>query len=352
MGNDDIQSILAGIPLPLILVGIDERIRRLNPAAAELFGADMLGRHFYTVLRQPGIIDCVGDAFRSSMARETRFSQKDHSQETIYRVICSPVGQGSEAGVLISLEDVTSVETAGQMRRDFVANVSHELRTPLTALLGFIETLRGPARDDADARDRFLATMQHEAERMNRLVNDLLSLSRVETQERIRPTDLLDLPEIVRSVCLGLRPLTDGAGIEVDVAAADNLPLVQGDADQLRQVFNNLVENAAKYAGDGKRIDIRFETVDRDPILGRPALATLVRDHGAGIDAIHLHRLTERFYRVDNHRSSDLGGTGLGLAIVKHILNRHRGRLKIDSTLGRGSVFSVILPVPAKSPNA
>jgi len=339
-----VDSVLAAVPLPLVLVGADERVQRLNPAATALFGADMAGRHFYTVLRQPAIVDAISEAFGSGARQEARYSLKDHSQETIYRVICAPVGAG--AGVLASFEDVTPVETAGQMRRDFVANVSHELRTPLTAILGFIETLRGPARDDASARERFLTTMEREATRMNRLINDLLSLSRVETEERVRPTELQDLRELVVSTRLGLRPLTEEAGLEVHVGEAPGLPMVQGDADQLCQVFSNVVENAVKYAAEGGRIDIGFETLERDPILGAPAVAVRVRDRGPGIDSIHLHRLTERFYRVDDHRSRNLGGTGLGLAIVKHILNRHRGRLKIESRLGEGSCFSIILPRP------
>lgn len=347
---DLLTSVLAGIPLPIILVGQDERIYRLNPLAKKLFGQNMEGRHFLTVLRQPGIIDCITDTLRNGGPNETRFHRKDHSQETVYRVICTPVRDALRAGVLASFEDVTSVETAGQMRRDFVANVSHELRTPLTALIGFIETLRGPARNDEKARDRFLATMEREAQRMNRLVNDLLSLSQVETEERVRPTDLQKLPELLDSVCSSLRPLADDLSVKLEVVTPESFPQVLGDSDQLRQVFTNLIENAMKYGRDGGRVRIEFETVARDPILAGPAVMVSVRDFGAGIDSIHIHRLTERFYRADDHRSQQLGGTGLGLAIVKHILNRHRGRLKVDSKLGEGSCFSVLLPQPAATP--
>lgn len=344
--DDYLASLIAGVPLPLVLVGRDEMIARLNPAAVALFGGNMEGRHVFTVLRQPNVIDCIADTFRTATAHETRYHAKDATQESIYRVICAPVGAGPPAQVLASFEDVTPLETAGQMRRDFVANVSHELRTPLTAILGFIETLRGPARDDAAARERFLSTMAREAERMNRLVDDLLSLSRVETEERVRPTALQDLPEIVLSVCHGLRPIADDLGVSIEVVAATALPMVQGDADQLRQVFTNLIENALKYGGEGKRVQIAFATVPRDPLLGKRAIAVTVQDFGRGIDSIHIHRLTERFYRADDHRSQKLGGTGLGLAIVKHILNRHRGRLKIESDIGQGSRFTVLLPQP------
>jgi two-component system phosphate regulon sensor histidine kinase PhoR len=344
--SEVLDSVLAGVPLPLVLVAADERVRAINRSAETLFGPGMKGRHYFTVLRQPSVIDAISDAFRTRTAHETRMSLKDHTQETLYRVLCSPVVTGVGPGVIVTFDDVTSVEKASQMRRDFVANVSHELRTPLTAIAGFIETLRGPARDDPDARERFLATMEGEAERMNRLINDLLSLSRVETEERVRPTELQDLGELVRSVCLGLRPVTEEAGLELNVGPSEGVPMVLGDEDQLRQVFANIITNASKYAADGGRLDVGFEVVGRDPILGQKAVAVHLRDHGSGIDSIHLHRLTERFYRADSHRSRSLGGTGLGLAIVKHILNRHRGRLKIESELGAGACFSVILPCP------
>ncbi|QIE42582.1 ATP-binding protein [Meridianimarinicoccus aquatilis] len=349
MDGEFLRSILSGVPLPIVLVGQDERIHRLNPLAVKLFGSNMEGRHFLTVLRQPSIIDCLTDTLRRGVAHETRYSRKDHSQETLYRVVCTPVGDATRAGVMASFEDVTSIETAGQMRRDFVANVSHELRTPLTALIGFIDTLRGPARNDAAARDRFLITMEREAERMNRLVNDLLSLSQVETEERIRPTDLQDVPALVDSVCHNLRPLSDDMQVALEVIPNVTLPKVLGDGDQLRQVFVNLIENAMKYGRDGGRVTIAFEVINRDPILAGPAVAIIVKDYGPGIDSIHIHRLTERFYRADDHRSQQLGGTGLGLAIVKHILNRHRGRLKIESKVGEGSCFAVLLPQPPQA---
>jgi len=347
---DLVRSILAGLPLPLVTVGRDERIALMNPPAAELFGQNVEGRHFLTVLRQPAIIDAIAETRVRAAPRETRFRRKDHSGETVYRVLCTPLGRDAAQGVMASFEDVTSIETAGQMRRDFVANVSHELRTPLTAIIGFIDTLRGPARDDPAARDRFLTTMEGEAQRMNRLVHDLLSLSQVETEERIRPTELQDLVELAASVCHSLRPLADGGGVTLTVQQPDPpLPRVLGDVDQLRQVFTNLVENAIKYGRDGGRVEVSFDRLARDPILGGPAVAVAVQDFGAGIDSIHFHRLTERFYRVDGHRAKKMGGTGLGLAIVKHIMNRHRGRLKIDSRLGQGSCFTAIFPQPSGS---
>ncbi|WP_193142086.1 cell wall metabolism sensor histidine kinase WalK [Meridianimarinicoccus sp. MJW13] len=344
----DVSALLNGVPLPLILVGQDERIVALNPRAEKLLGRNMVGRHFLTVLRHPDVTDAIAGTFQDARPHHARFVHKDLATETVYRVTCTPIESTPVSAVLTSLEDVTSIETASQMRRDFVANVSHELRTPLTALVGFIETLRGPARDDAAARDRFLEIMAREAERMNRLVDDLLSLSRVESEERVRPTELQSLPDIVDSVCLSLRPLAEAAGVVFDIGAAPDLPQVRGDADQLRQVFTNLIENAIKYGGAGGVIHIQYELVARDPNLGSAAVAVTVADEGPGIDTIHLHRLTERFYRADDHRAQSAGGTGLGLAIVKHIMNRHRGHLKIDSTPGKGSRFRISLPVRGK----
>jgi two-component system phosphate regulon sensor histidine kinase PhoR len=339
---------MAGVPIPLVTVGPDERIALMNPPAENLFGQSAEGRHFLTVLRQPPIIDAITEARSRGIRAEARYNRKDHSGETVYRVLCTPLGPGGAQGVVASFEDVTSIETAGQMRRDFVANVSHELRTPLTAIIGFIDTLRGPAREDPAARDRFLDIMEGEAQRMNRLVHDLLSLSQVETEERIRPTALQDLTTLCASVCHSLRPLAEEGGVTLSLLSPEvPLPHVRGDADQLRQVFTNLVENAIKYGRDGGRVELAFATLPRDPILGGPAVSVTVRDFGAGIDSIHFHRLTERFYRVDGHRAKKMGGTGLGLAIVKHIMNRHRGRLKIDSRLGKGSSFTTIFPQPA-----
>jgi two-component system phosphate regulon sensor histidine kinase PhoR len=186
--------------------------------------------------------------------------------------------------------------------------------------------------------------MEHEAGRMNRLVHDLLSLSRVEAEERLRPTDPVDLAAVLRSVILSLRPLADEAGVTVAVHGIDAPRIVPGDADQLAQVFTNLIENAVKYSGRGAAITVTLGQPEQDPMIRGPAVSAVVADTGEGIEAVHIPRLTERFYRVDSHRSREKGGTGLGLAIVKHIVNRHRGRLKIESRIGEGSRFAVILP--------
>ena len=339
------RPILDAIPVPLVLIGGDERVAHANAAAGRIFGRALEGRHYVTALRAPAVLDCIEPVILRQQDRaEGRFLTSEGAREAVWRITATPVPLAASRGVLVAFEDATALQEAGQIRRDFVANVSHELRTPLTALLGFIETLRGAARDDAAARDRFLGIMEREAGRMNRLVRDLLSLSRVEAEERMRPTDPVDLAAVLRSVVLSLRPVADEAGVTMTLTGTEAPRIVPGDADQIAQVFTNLVENAVKYSGRGSTVAITLDLAGHDPALRAEAVAVVVADDGEGIDPVHIPRLTERFYRVDSHRSREKGGTGLGLAIVKHIVNRHRGRLRIESALGEGSRFTVVLP--------
>ena len=230
------------------------------------------------------------------------------------------------------------------MRADFIANAGHELKTPLSTLLGFIETLRGPARDDAAARERFLGIMQEQAGRMARLVDDLLSLSRIELNEHVAPTAHVALKPVLDSVAAALELRAAQRGIRIELKLPETLPEAQGERDELAQVFQNLLDNAVKYARRDSTVTVTAGTADGPT----PAMVwATVADQSDGIPSEHLARLTERFYRVDNARSRELGGTGLGLAIVKHILNRHRGRLDIASTLGQGSTFTVWLRAAA-----
>jgi two-component system phosphate regulon sensor histidine kinase PhoR len=228
------------------------------------------------------------------------------------------------------------------MRADFIANASHELRTPLASLSGFIDTLLGPARDDAEARARFLAIMKTQATRMARLIDDLLSLSRVELTEHMHPETPVDLVPVVRQVVDGLQTLALDRKVEIKIAQPNAPVMVAGDRDELTRVFENLAENALKYGAGGKRVEIAF--AERTSPDGAEALVS-VRDYGPGIAAEHIPRLTERFYRVDVAQSRAEGGTGLGLALVKHILNRHRGKLNIESAAGQGATFTVRLPL-------
>ncbi|TCO69733.1 ATP-binding protein [Rhodovulum euryhalinum] len=340
-----VPSIIAGVPLPVVLIDREERVNAMNAPASAMFGAAGTGRHYITVLRQPALLDCVEEALRLRQARRVRYLTTDMAREATYEVVASPLGTDGGQGVVVVFTDVTEREQMGQIRRDFVANVSHELKTPLTALLGFIETLQGPARDDAAARGRFLEIMGREAKRMSRLVSDLLSLSRVEAEERVRPDARVDVSALLRSSVQTLRPLAAESGVEMTLEGADIAVHVLGDSDQLTQVFHNLIENGLKYGGTGGSLRVVLTTSERELAFRGPGVRIDVIDRGEGFDPVHIPRLTERFYRVDSHRSREMGGTGLGLAIVKHIVNRHRGRFRIESTPGQGSTFSVMLPV-------
>ncbi|MBK5934126.1 two-component system phosphate regulon sensor histidine kinase PhoR [Rhodovulum imhoffii] len=345
MSSDLIESLISGLPLPVFLVSGDERIVHMSPAAQEMFGRALTGRHYIGVLRQPAILDCIEETLRLNQMRRSRYLTTEHGADATYEVISSPVRAPDGEGALVTLLDVSEREKAGQIRRDFVANVSHELKTPLTALLGFIETLKGAAREDAAVRARFLDIMEREAGRMNRLVSDLLSLSRVESEERMRPSERVDIVALVHAAALTLRSVAQDAGVALEIDTPDAPMEVQGDSDQLVQVLTNLVENGIKYGGAGGRVRIIVTHSPRELAFRGPAVRIDVVDYGEGFDPVHIPRLTERFYRVDSHRSREMGGTGLGLAIVKHIVNRHRGRFRIASEKGQGSRFSVMLPL-------
>ncbi len=351
---------LEGIPVPMLAVDGRARTIGANAAARALFGSDLLDRPFVTIIRHPSVVQAVDWALNpethqppvpdpdmpapadgvATLRAQIIADGRDILAEITVAPLAPPLGQGATIAVL----DKSVAEEAEQMRRDFVANVSHELKTPLTAMMGFIETLRGPARDDAKARDRFLDIMEREANRMNRLVSDLLSLSRVQAEERRRPQAEVDLPLLLRGVMTTMASAAENSGVTVQVDGIDGSQRVPGDPDQLVQVFQNLIENALKYGGHGGWLGVSLRRIDYEPLLRGPAWSVEVADRGDGIDGMHLPRLTERFYRVDTHRSRAQGGTGLGLAIVKHIINRHRGRLRIESQPGQGSRFSVILP--------
>jgi len=347
MNPDLVAGILAAMPEPCVLIARDERIEAMNQPARALFGPAGEGRQYVAVLRQPDLLECARQALHLNRTGRARFVISGTSHETRLEVTASPVQQAAgkaAGGVLLCFRDVTELEQAGEIRRDFVANVSHELKTPLTALSGFIETLKGAARDDPVARARFLDIMEHEAARMSRLVRDLLSLSQLETEERMRPTATVDAVALVNASVLALRPVAAEAGVTLEVIAPGEPAMLAADPDQLTQVFTNLIENAIKYGGSGGRVRVQISLSPRELAFRGPGLRIEVIDYGDGFDPVHIPRLTERFYRVDSHRSREMGGTGLGLAIVKHIVTRHRGRLRIVSTPGHGSKFTVLLP--------
>lgn len=336
------ENLLDAVPAAGLCVGEGDRILLTNAAARQLFGSGLAGRPASDVIRHPDFHEALGAALGPGGKGHAQLQLTAGGGKGLFDVHVTRHDEGATR--LVFLVDRTEMDQAAAIRRDFVANVSHELRTPLTALVGFIETLRGAARDDAVARERFLTIMEREAGRMIRLVNDLLSLSRVEAEEHRRPSQTVDLRMLLRSVLQTERDQATAAGVELTLVAGEGAAQVTGDPDQLMQVFLNLAENAVKYGASGGRVLFRIEAIAREPKLRGPAIAVTVEDFGDGIDPLHLPRLTERFYRVDSHRSREKGGTGLGLAIVKHIVNRHRGRLKIESEPQKGCRFTVILP--------
>ena len=340
MASDPLATILAAVPDPMLILDGEGRIAWANPAALALLGSWIIGRSHIAVLRQPALLAQIEAVLKGQESAESRYTSPDPSGDRLLRVRIT----GQPAGAILHFADISHIGEAQGLRRDFVANVSHELRTPLTALMGFIETLQGAARDDPEARARFLGTMQAEAARMNRLVADLLSLSQVESNQRQRPEEIVDLRAILETACAGLNLAARDHGTTLTITGLEGPLPLPGDADQLTQVFVNLIENAMKYGGAGRPVTLHVSQHNGGLRARGPMRRVDVIDQGDGIEAAHLPRLTERFYRVDEHRSRAMGGTGLGLAIVKHILNRHRGQLKIRSMPGQGSIFSVLLP--------
>lgn len=335
------ETVIDAVPEPLLVLDGDRRIAHANLAAEQLFEGEIVGRDLVEVLRHPGVLEGVVEVLSGGPALTIDFELSVPIERQL-RARVAPLPTAGETGdaAVLALEDLTAIRRAEQMRQDFVANVSHELRTPLASLVGFIETLEGPARDDAPARARFLAIMREQAQRMTRLVDDLMSLSRIEMDEHIRPSSPVRLAGVLESVASSLQPVAAERSVAIELHCPPNLPPVPGDADQLAQVFRNLIENAIKYGPEAGTVRIEV----REDAAGR-AVDIAVVDTGPGIPREHIPRLTERFYRVDAARSRRLGGTGLGLAIVKHIVNRHRGTLRIESEVGRGSRFTIGLPL-------
>ena len=347
------EAVIAAVPDPLILLDDRRRVVRANAQAASFVGAVTEVRDLAAVLRNPAVLGAADAVLRGEAARIVDFTITVPVERQL-RARFARIGRQSLDGavVVLGLHDITQLKRAEQMRADFIANASHELRTPLTTLTGFIETLRGPARDDAEARERFLAIMHEQAGRMIRLVEDLLSLSRIELNEHVMPQGRVALGPLLHHLADSLELRAGGRGMCIRLDLPSDLPEVPGDRDELAQVFQNLVENAIKYGRAGSEITVAATTGVRLSHGGdaaeSPFVSIAVSDCGEGIAREHLPRLTERFYRVDTARSREMGGTGLGLAIVKHVLNRHRGSLDIESTPGTGSVFTVFLrPHPA-----
>ncbi|WP_316858882.1 ATP-binding protein [uncultured Cohaesibacter sp.] len=341
------RKMASALPDPCFILDRRGIVRFTNQAGSTIFGSVKEGDPLSFRIRQPDMLAALDNVLDGGPIEKVDYSLKSHS-ERFYEAWVTPIHLTNDAArpdfILLLLHDQTEQKNIARMRADFVANASHELRTPLASVIGFIETLQGPAKNDAEATERFLGIMLYQAERMSRLVSDLLSLSRIEMRAHVLPDSEVDLSKILRHVVDSLSPLASDLGVEIRNTISDQEFWVSGERDELVQVFENLIENALKYGQDGKAVDLSSEQVI-DPADGLRYFAISVKDYGPGIPQEHLPRLTERFYRVDVASSREQKGTGLGLAIVKHILTRHRGKLLIESKPGDGATFQVRLPV-------
>lgn len=338
---DDLINI-AAIADPVLLVSGGWRVLAANDSALSLLGRRIVGLDLRQTVRHPVIIDAVRLAQQGGHAVLREITALGN-QDGAFRARVVPLG---DTRLLISFDDITQTRLTERMRVDFVANASHELRTPLANISGFIETLLGPASEDEPARRRFLDIMAREAARMSRLIDDLLSLSRIELDKYVRPQTMLDLPPLISDVEKTLAMRLEGDGRRLLLELEADLPPVVADRDQILQVLHNLVSNSLKYGFENTPVTVFARREELPAAGGRTEMMVRVgvQDQGEGIAPEHLPRLTERFYRIDTGRSRVMGGTGLGLAIVKHIVERHRGRLDIQSRQGVGTTISFLLP--------
>jgi two-component system phosphate regulon sensor histidine kinase PhoR len=377
-----LDSVFEALADPVLVISGGEaddiagrRIVLANTAARELLRIQAEGALLVPVLREPAVLEAVDEALFGGLTRTTDYAGVG-AQTRHWRALTRPLPSPDHRTLaLLVLRDETDVRRMELMRVDFLANASHELKTPLASLSGFIETLKGHARDDPKARDKFLDIMATQADRMSRLVADLLSLSRIELNEHIPPSGRVDLARAAADVIDAVSVLSADRDVVVNLPDRGLSAPVHGDRDEILQVVQNLVDNAIKYSPTGGAVEIviqpdialdeasapwsggnrgdgatRLPLVTPDRETGQRYAAITVRDHGPGLAREHLPRLTERFYRVEGQKSGERQGTGLGLAIVKHIVNRHRGGLTVESAPGEGAVFTAYFPVAPAAP--
>lgn len=349
------KAMAEALGYPVYIFDAATVLRYANASAQEAFGPSRAGDPLSYKFRRPEIARLLDEVVKTGIRSELEYQERV-PHERWYAASAAPIpvptaGAGPNF-YFLSFVDLTEIKRAEQMRSDFVANASHELRTPLASLRGFIETIQGPAASDREATSKFLALMLQQAERMSRLIDDLLSLSRIEMKSHIRPGQSVDIASVLQHVANALEPMASELGVEIAVTPPQAGLVVTGDRDELIQVVENLIENACKYGQSGHRVEVSAALVpglkpepkpDEKPGAA-PQVEVTVRDFGPGIPAEHQPRLTERFYRVDVASSREKQGTGLGLAIVKHILNRHGSRLVVASKVGEGATFSFRLP--------
>jgi two-component system phosphate regulon sensor histidine kinase PhoR len=339
------------LPDILIMTNDDKMVVRTNRAARNIFGQNLAHRPLREIIPNDQLMNAITAVIEDLQGQEVEFYMEDPAPRDFHAIIERfPIPSEGGISIVITLTDITQQKRIQRMRADFVANASHEIRTPLASIIGFIETLRGPAKDDEGARDEFLRVMADQAERMSKLVNDLLSLSKIEMNAHTLPVAKVDLLRIIRSEKQHFEWACKQKNVTLRLKLTDTLPPTRGEDEELAQVVRNLLGNAIKYTNPDTEVVLTAKLTSQLPddpsmrSLSR-AITFSVQDHGEGISREHIPRLTERFYRVDTARTRKVGGTGLGLAIVKHVLNRHHGVMTIESEVSQGSTFSVFLPV-------
>ena len=338
--------ILEVFPDPVILLNKLREVIFRNQAAQDMLDI-YVDRNLELSFRDPIVLEATDAVLNGEKQREIELiiSLPVIITLQVRIVAISPINQFFETAAMIVFHDVSSESIAERMRRDFVSNLSHELRSPIASLIGFIETLQGPAKEDVGSHGRFLEIMSNEAQRMARMIDDLLSLSRVEASERMRPQQTVDITELLGVTEELFISRVQRRSMRLDFDMDPNLPILLGDRDELMEVFQNLIDNAIKYGQEKTPITIGVGLIDCIPEIGGPGISISIKNKGEGIKADQIPRLTERFYRTDKGRSREMGGTGLGLAIVKHIISRHRGHLQIQSKLNKSTTFTVYLPL-------
>ena len=343
----NLNAIIDNIDDAVLLLNKKRTVIMVNQAAIVLWGNHLTGKDLSLILRDPRVLAAVDTVLKGSWKEEVEFTQPGPFERYFKLKVAMLEG---EAAAILLISDITAIKRADLLRSDFVANASHELRTPLSALAGFIETLKGPAKDDSKAREKFLDIMQEQAIRMSRLVEDLLLLSQIELSEHSPPNQICDIKVVLKTVENTAQIAAGRRKVAIHWDIPPDLPKVLGDNSELGQIFQNLIDNAIKYGKEEGEVRVIADAIDKGPanmpekVRNNPLRIRII-DQGLGIASEHLPRLTERFYRVDTARSRQMGGTGLGLAIVKHLVNRHRGALNIESEPGKGSSFTVYLPI-------
>jgi two-component system phosphate regulon sensor histidine kinase PhoR len=339
------------LPDILLMINDEKKVVRTNRAARAIFGQNLAGKFLKDVINSPSLLDAIGLVIQDLKGREIEFRIEDPMVRDFLAIIERfPVPTAGGISTVITMNDITELKSVEQMRADFVANASHELRTPLASIKGFVETLLGPAKDDEPARLEFLKIMLEQADRMQQLIGDLLSLSKIEMNVHSVPTSAMDLAAVVRKESESFKRMASEKNVRLVVNIHDNLPQVKGEANEIAQVIHNLISNAIKYGFADSDVTIAVKITTELPQdinmrnLTRVVMLS-VKDQGEGIAKQHLPRLMERFYRVDSARTRQIGGTGLGLAIVKGIIQRHRGAITVDSVVGEGTTFTVYLPI-------